>query len=122
MQVPVYSIAGEVVDNIEISEQVFDVPFNQAVVHQAMVRQQANARQGTASTKTRGEVKGSTRKLFRQKGTGRARAGSIKSPLRQGGGITFNRPFDDLTGRNRAAVTVPSERSTVSIIWFWLLR
>ena len=89
MQVPVYSIAGEVVDNIEISEQVFDVPFNQAVVHQAMVRQQANARQGTASTKTRSEVKGSTRKLFRQKGTGRARAGSIKSPLRQGGGITF---------------------------------
>ncbi len=89
MQVPVYNIAGEVVDNIEISGQVFDVPFNQAVVHQAMVRQRANARQGTASTKTRGEVTGSTRKLFRQKGTGNARAGSIKSPLRHGGGITF---------------------------------
>jgi len=89
VQVPVYNIAGEVVDNIEISGQVFDVPFNQAVVHQAMVRQRANARQGTASTKTRGEVTGSTRKLFRQKGTGNARAGSIKSPLRHGGGITF---------------------------------
>ena len=89
MQVPVYNIAGEVVDNIEISEQVFNVPFNQAVVHQAVVRQQANARQGTASTKTRGEVTGSTRKLFRQKGTGRARAGSIRSPIRRGGGIVF---------------------------------
>jgi large subunit ribosomal protein L4 len=89
VQVPVYSTAGEVVDNIELSERVFGVPFNEAVVHQAMVRQRANARQGTASTKTRSEVAGSTRKLFRQKGTGRARAGSIKSPLRQGGGITF---------------------------------
>ncbi len=89
MQVPVYNIAGEVVDNIEISEQVFGVPFNEAVVHQAMVRQQANARQGNASTKTRSEVSGSTRKLFKQKGTGNARAGSIKSPLRQGGGIIF---------------------------------
>ena len=82
MKVPVYNITGEEVDNIEISELVFNTPFNQAVVHQAMIRQRANARQGTASTKTRGEVSGSTRKLFRQKGTGRARAGSIKSPLR----------------------------------------
>ncbi len=89
MQVPVYNLAGEVVDHIEISEYVFGVPFNQAVVHQVMVRQRANARQGTASTKTRGEVSGSTRKLFRQKGTGHARAGSIKSPLRRGGGIVF---------------------------------
>jgi len=89
VQVPVHNLAGEVVDHIEISEQVFAVPFNQAVVHQAMVRQQANARQGTASTKTRGEVAGSTRKMFRQKGTGLARAGSVRSPLRRGGGITF---------------------------------
>lgn len=89
MQVPVYNVAGEVVKNIEISDHVFAVPFNSAVVHQALVRQQANARQGTASTKTRGEVSGSTRKLYRQKHTGRARSGSIKSPLRRGGGITF---------------------------------
>lgn len=89
MQVPVYNVSGEVVEKIEISEQVFGVPFNQAVVHQVMVAQQANARQGTASTKTRGEVSGSTRKLYRQKGTGNARAGSIRSPLRRGGGITF---------------------------------
>jgi len=89
VQIPVYNLAGEVVDHIEISEQVFGVPFNQAVVHQAVVRQQANARQGTASTKTRGEVSGSTKKMFRQKGTGSARAGSIRSPLRRGGGIVF---------------------------------
>ena len=89
MQVSVYNTAGEVVDNIEISEQVFGVPFNQAVVHQAVVRQQANARQGTASTKTRSEVSGSTRKMYRQKGTGFARAGSRRSPIRRGGGITF---------------------------------
>ena len=89
MQVSVYSLAGEVVSQIEISDDVFAMPFNQAVVHQALVQQQANARHGTASTKTRSEVSGSTRKLFRQKHTGLARAGSRKSPLRRGGGIVF---------------------------------
>ncbi len=89
MEVPVYSLTGEVAKHIEISDSVFAVPFNEAVVHQALVRQQANARQGTASTKTRGEVSGSTRKLYRQKHTGMARAGSIRSPLRRGGGIIF---------------------------------
>ena len=89
MEVPVYNHSGEVVKHIEISDSVFAVPFNEAVVHQALVRQRANARQGTASTKTRSEVKGSTGKMFRQKHTGRARAGSRKSPLRRGGGITF---------------------------------
>ncbi|MEE8598104.1 MAG: 50S ribosomal protein L4 [Dehalococcoidales bacterium] len=89
MEIPVYSLTGEVVKHIEISDKIFAVPFNQAVVHQALLRQRANARQGTASTKTRGEVSGSTRKLFRQKHTGLARAGSKKSPLRRGGGIIF---------------------------------
>ena len=89
MQVPVYSLGGELIKHIEISDQVFAVPFNQAVVHQALLRQQANARQGTASTKTRSQVSGSTRKLFRQKHTGSARAGSRKSPVRRGGGIAF---------------------------------
>ena len=89
MQVPVYNLAGEVVENIDISDEVFAIPFNQAVVHQAMVQQRANARQGTASTKTRSEVSGSTMKLFRQKGTGQARGGSRRSPLRRGGGIAF---------------------------------
>ena len=89
MQAPVYNLAGEVVANIEISDKVFGVPFNESLVHQSVLRQQANARQGNASTKTRGNVSGSTRKLYAQKGTGSARAGSSKSPLRRGGGIVF---------------------------------
>lgn len=89
MQVPVYSMAGEVVKHIDISDDVFALPVREAVVHQAVVRQLANARQGTASTKTRSEVAGSKQKMFRQKHTGRARAGSIRSPLRRGGGVTF---------------------------------
>jgi large subunit ribosomal protein L4 len=89
VQLPVHSLTGEVADHIEVSDYVFDVPFNNAVVHQAMVSQQANARQGTADTKTRGQVAGSTKKLFAQKSTGNARAGSMKSPLRRGGGIVW---------------------------------
>lgn len=86
---PVYSLNGEVVEQIELSQAIFALPFNEAVVHQAMVRQLANGRQGTASTKTRGEVSGSTRKLYAQKHTGRARRGDIKSPLLRGGGVVF---------------------------------
>jgi len=89
VEVPVYTVTGEVVKHIEISDRVFAVPFNQAVVHQAVVRQQANARQGTSSTKTRGQVSGSGRKLYRQKHTGMARAGDRRSPTRRGGGIIF---------------------------------
>jgi large subunit ribosomal protein L4 len=74
--VPVYSLNGEVVDQIELSQAIFDLPFNEAVVHQAMARQLANRRQGTASTKTRSEVRGSTGKLYPQKHTGRARGGT----------------------------------------------
>lgn len=86
---PVYSLNGEVAEQIELSQAIFALPFNEAVVHQAMVRQLANGRQGNASTKTRGEVSGSTRKLYPQKHTGRARRGDIKSPLLRGGGVVF---------------------------------
>lgn len=89
MQLPVYSKNGEETGKIEVSEYVFGVAFNPTVVHQAVVRQQANARQGTASTKTRSEVAGSTKKLYRQKGTGNARAGSATSGTRRGGGTMF---------------------------------
>ena len=89
VQVPVHNLSGEVVDHIELSEDVFGVPPNQAVVHQALVRQLANARQGTASTKTRAQVSGGGRKPFRQKGTGRARRGSSRSPILRGGGVAF---------------------------------
>jgi len=89
VQVPVYSLTGEVVDQVDIGEDVFGLSLNEAVVHQAVVWQLANKRQGTASTKSRGEVTGSTRKLFSQKHTGRARRGDIKSPLLRGGGVAF---------------------------------
>jgi len=112
MQVPVYNMNGEVVKQIDIDDSVFAVPLNEAVVHQALVRQLANARQGTASTKTRSEVAGSKQKMYRQKHTGRARAGSIRSPLRRGGGVTFGpKPranFNTFTLKYFAARKCPS--------------
>lgn len=89
MKIPVHNVSGSTVDEIELDDGLFDVPFRQGVVHQSVTRLLANRRQGTAATKTRGEVSGSTRKLYAQKGTGRARRGSIKSPLLRGGGIVF---------------------------------
>ncbi len=89
VKVSVYNIKGEVVDHIELDDDVFGVSQNDAVLHQALVMQLANARQGTASTKTRAQVAGGGRKPFRQKGTGRARRGSETSPLLRGGGVIF---------------------------------
>ena len=89
MRLPVHDISGKVVDHIEVDDSVFATPLNKAVVHQAMVRQLANRRTGTADTRTRAEVVGSSRKLYRQKHTGRARRGNIRSPLLRGGGVTF---------------------------------
>ena len=89
MQVQVHSMKGEIAGQTEIRDDVFGVPFNEAVVHQTLVMQLANRRLGTADTKRRGEVRGSTRKLFAQKGTGRARRGDARSPLLRGGGVAF---------------------------------
>jgi len=89
MEVQVYNLRGEVTGQIEIRDDVFAVPPNEAVVHQALVRQLANRRLGTVDTKRRGEVRGSTRKLFAQKHTGRARRGDIRSPMLVGGGVAF---------------------------------
>ena len=89
MLLPVYSLTGEIIEQIDVSDGVFGLPFNEAVVHQAMVRQLANKRQGTTSTKTRAEVRGSTGKPYPQKHTGRARRGEAKSPLLRGGGVIF---------------------------------
>jgi large subunit ribosomal protein L4 len=89
VEVPVYNVGGEKVKNIEISDAVFAVPFNEAVVHQAMVKQRADARQGTSDTKGRGEVAGSGKKMYAQKHTGEARAGDKRSPTRRHGGVAF---------------------------------
>ena len=89
MKIPVYNRSGEILRQIEVSETLFGQPLNDALVHQALIAQQANARQGTSDTKTRTEVAGSTKKLYRQKHTGKARAGSAKSGVRRGGGVIF---------------------------------
>ncbi len=89
MEADVRNTSGQVVDRVEISDLLFNAPIYEALVHQALVRQRANARQGTHSTKTRGEIRGGGRKPWRQKYTGRARQGSIRSPLWRHGGVTF---------------------------------
>jgi len=89
LQVSVHNTEGQVIDQIELDESVFGIPPNEPVVHQALVRQRANSRLGTVKTKTRSEVSGSSRKLFRQKHTGFARAGTRRSPTRRGGGRAF---------------------------------
>ncbi len=89
MQLTVKNLEGQPVGQVDLRDEVFAVPFNEAVVHQALVRQMANARQGTADTKTRGEVAGGGSKPWKQKGTGRARQGSIRAPHFRGGGIVF---------------------------------
>lgn len=80
---------GEKVSEIDLADSIFNVPVKPEVLHEIVKMQLANRRAGTASVKRRSDVSGSTRKLFRQKGTGRARRGDIKSPLLRGGGVAF---------------------------------
>ena len=88
-KVSVYNLEGQTVGEMELSDAVFGAPVNEALLHQAVVMYMNNQRQGTASTKTRGEVRGGGRKPWRQKGLGRARHGSIRSPIWVGGGVVF---------------------------------
>jgi large subunit ribosomal protein L4 len=87
--VDVKNIKGEVVGSFDLDDSVFGIEPNRAVVHQAVVAQLANQRKGTADTKTRGEVRGGTHKMWRQKGTGRARQGDRRAPHWTGGGVVF---------------------------------
>ncbi|MEW5985771.1 MAG: 50S ribosomal protein L4 [Chloroflexota bacterium] len=87
MIVPVVNMAGEQVSTVELPAAIFEAEINRDLMHQALVRQLANVRQGTHSTKTRGEVSRTTAKMYRQKGTGRARHGSRKAPIFVGGGV-----------------------------------
>ena len=87
--VAVYNLDGKKVDSIELNDEIFGIEPNKEVVHMAVVQYLANQRQGTQSAKTRAEVRGGGRKPWRQKGTGRARQGSIRSPQWKGGGVVF---------------------------------
>lgn len=89
MRVPVRNMAGDTVEEVDLRDDVFGIEPNEAVMHQALVRQLANGRLGTQKAKTRSEVSGGGRKPFRQKGTGRARAGSTRAPHWRGGGVAF---------------------------------
>ncbi|WP_409228983.1 50S ribosomal protein L4 [Gudongella sp. SC589] len=88
-KVNVYNMLGELVEEMELSDAVFGVEVNEHVVYEVVKNQLANKRQGTQSAKTRAEVRGGGRKPWRQKGTGRARQGSIRSPQWKGGGVVF---------------------------------
>jgi large subunit ribosomal protein L4 len=89
IEINVMNTAGEVIGQRELDDSVWGIEPNIAVMHQALLRQQANARLGTHETKTRANVRGGGRKPWRQKGTGRARQGSIRSPQWVGGGVVF---------------------------------
>jgi large subunit ribosomal protein L4 len=89
MQSNVVNLSGKVLRSIDLDDRVFGITPNEAVVHQAVVTQQANARQGTHDTRTRGEVAGGGKKPYRQKGTGHARQGSRRAPHYKGGGVVF---------------------------------
>ncbi len=87
--VKVYNIEGKEVGTLELNDAIFGVEINEHLVHQAVVLQLANKRQGTQSAKTRAEVRGGGRKPWRQKGTGHARQGSTRAPQWKGGGVVF---------------------------------
>ncbi len=89
MQAPLMNMQGQEVGKVELPDEIFNIEVNEAVMHQALVRQLANKRLGTHKTKTRGQVRGGGRKPWRQKGTGRARQGSIRAPQWRGGGTVF---------------------------------
>ena len=89
MTTDIYNKKGEKIDTIDLPKSVFEVSVNPDLIHQVVLSQQSNRRQGSAHAKMRGEVRGGGRKPWRQKGTGRARHGSTRSPLWKGGGVTF---------------------------------
>lgn len=89
IEIPVYSVDGNQSGSVQVDEQLLGGQVRPALLKQAYVAFHANRRQGTAATRARGEVAGSTRKLYRQKGTGRARRGAIRTNILRGGGVAF---------------------------------
>ena len=107
IKVDVYNLNKEKVSEIELKEEVFNVPIKKHILHFVVVSQLSARRAGTACAKTRGEVSYSGRKLWRQKGTGRARAGTSSSPIWRSGGVTFAaspRSFAKKVNRKKAQV------------------
>ncbi len=125
MRVPLRNMAGEIVGEVDLSDDIFATTVNEPVMHQALMRQLANARLGTHDTKTRGEVSGGGRKPWRQKGTGRARQGSIRAPHWRKGGIAGGphpRSYEQKMPRRmrrlalRSALTVKASQERVVVL------
>jgi large subunit ribosomal protein L4 len=125
MQLPVYNIQGEQVSEMELRDDIYAAPISEALMHQALVRQLANARLGTHKAKTRSEVSGGGRKPWRQKGTGRARQGSTRAPHWRGGGIVFGpvpRTYEQHMPRKmrrqalRSALSVKASEAQVRVV------
>lgn len=114
MEVSVLNMDGKEVNQIELPADIFEAKINRGLMHQALVRQLANARLGTHSTKTRSEVRFSTRKIYRQKGTGRARHGSRRAPIFVGGGIAHGPKPRDYTKKMPRQMRRAALRSALS--------
>ena len=108
--VDTYSLSGKKMDKFKLDPSIFSAKINRSLMHQITVMHLANKRQGNASTKKRGEVSGGGKKPWKQKGTGRARAGSIRSPLWRGGGVVFGPQPRDF------GFSVPKKMKRVSVI------
>ena len=128
--VKVRNLKNEEVGDLELSDAVFGVPFNEPLVHAAVRNFMANGRQGNSATKTRGDVSGAGRKLWKQKGTGRARIASLRSPLWKGGGNvhgpqprdwSYNMPRKMRRGALRAALSERVREGNVIVVEGWTL-
>jgi large subunit ribosomal protein L4 len=129
--VKVRNIQNEEVGDVELSDAVFGAPLNESLIHAAVRNFMANARQGTSATKTRGDVSGAGRKLWKQKGTGRARIASLRSPLWKGGGNvhgpqprdwSYNMPRKMRQGALRSALSERVREGNVFVVDGWGLE
>ena len=116
MQFPVMNIAGQEVSQTELPSDVFEATINVGLMHQAFVRQMANARQGSASTLSRGEIRATGAKWYRQKGTGRARHGAQSAPIFVGGGLAHGPKPRDYSKRMPKNMRRGAIRSTLSAL------
>lgn len=125
MKVPVYDMAGKEISSVDLPANVFEAKVNRDLMHQALVRQMANARQGTHKAKGRSEVNRTTAKVYRQKGTGRARHGSRRAPIFVGGGVahgpkprdyTKNMPRQMRRAALRSALTVKANNGDIVML------
>lgn len=124
MKIDIYNQIGEKIGQTKLPSEIFNVKLNSDLVHQVVVSQMANRRQGTAQVKDRGDVRGGGKKPWRQKGTGRARHGSIRSPIWKGGGVTFGpnkeknyKRIIPKKIRRKALFMVLSEKVKNGLVW-----